>query len=83
MPTIAPGLRGHVIPGDPIEIHMLKADVPWSGACRAYLDGLPKERSVIVYAVISDVLAEMLSRRGFTQVGSDWIRGGVRANRTS
>jgi hypothetical protein len=62
---------------------MLKADVQFHGACRAYLDGLPKERCVIVYAVINDVLAEMLARRGFVRIGDDWIRGGVRSERTS
>ena len=58
---------------------MLKADVPWNGACRAYLDGLPKDKSVIVYAVISEILAEMLNRRGFTRIGDDWVRGPSRS----
>lgn len=76
---IAPGLRGFVIPGDPIVIHLLQADVPGKGAGGAYLDSLPKNRTIVVTRVISRILAGMLSRRGFRQMNKfdDWIREGA------
>ena len=64
---IAPGVEGieHDF-GTIFELASIRAVAEGSGAVGAYLDRLPRDRTVIVPFVVSDRLAGMLERRGFT-----------------
>jgi hypothetical protein len=67
---IAPGVEGVERDlGDIFElasVRAVRAVQEGSGAVGAYLDRLPRDRTVIVPFVVSDCLAEMLERRGFS-----------------
>lgn len=67
---IAPGVEGVETDfGDIFElasVRAVRAVQEGSGAVGAYLDRLPRDRTVIVPFVVSDCLAEMLERRGFS-----------------
>ena len=64
---IAPGVEGVERDlGDIFELASVRAVHEGSGAVGAYLDRLPKDRTVIVPFVVSDRLRAMLERRGFT-----------------
>ena len=64
---IAPGVEGieHDF-GTIFELASIRAITEGSGAVGAYLDRLPRDRTVIVPFVVSERLAGMLERRGFT-----------------
>lgn len=64
---IAPGVEGieHDF-GAVFEVASIRAVTEGSGAVGAYLDRLPRHRTVIVPFVTSDRLRGMLERRGFT-----------------
>lgn len=65
---VAPGVRAHVVdPGGPwIVLRSVAATTPpIPGAVGTWLDTLPRDRKVVVPAVTSRRLAEMLVRRGF------------------
>lgn len=69
---LAPGLRGYTLEHNgALYIPLLMADEPGSGACGAYLDQLPTDRTIKVPNVLSSVLVGMLMRRGFV-VDHEW-----------
>ena len=64
---IAPGVEGIETDfGDIFELASIRAVDEGSGAVGAYLDRLPRDRTVIVPFVMSERLRAMLERRGFT-----------------
>lgn len=64
---LAPGVEGVVHHfGDIFELASIRAVTEGSGAVGAYLDRLPRDRTVIVPFVVSERLVGMLERRGFT-----------------
>jgi hypothetical protein len=65
---VAEGVLAHVIVRRKwTEVRAVIADTPRRpGAVGAWLDTLPADRKVVVPAVLSRRLAEMLARRGFT-----------------
>jgi hypothetical protein len=66
---VAPGVEALLVDhGDVLEIPAIRAaDLRIAGAVGAWLDTLPTDRTVIVPFVVSDRLAGMLERRGFTR----------------
>ena len=64
---IGPGVEGieHDF-GTVFEVASIRAVTEGCGAVGAYLDRLPRDRTVIVPFVVSERLAGMLERRGFT-----------------
>jgi hypothetical protein len=70
MLPLAPGVHG-VTRDDPdgsLVIVMVAAENPGCGDGGRYLDGLPKDRRIVVEACISMRLAKMLERRGFNYI---------------
>jgi hypothetical protein len=67
--AVAPGVLAEVIDdGGPLEVRSVLADEPGvPGAVGRWLDTLPRDRKVIVPAVVSPRLAGMLVRRGFAR----------------
>lgn len=66
--TLAPGVLGYTCEekGE-LWIPLIHAETPGSGQVAAYLDSLPRDRTVIVPNVLSPRLAGMLLRRGFDE----------------
>lgn len=73
---IAPGVAGSMRDeGDELQISVVIALEEGSGDVGRFLDTLPTDRKVRVTTVVSDRLAGMLERRGFTADDGDWVRG--------
>lgn len=75
---LAPGVEGVTVdrPGDTLEVSAIRATTPRiPGAVGLWLDDLPRDRPVYVPWVVSDrlarMLARMLARRGFVDLGPD------------
>jgi hypothetical protein len=49
-----------------IYISLIVSEAPGQGNAGAFLDSLPTDRRIVFPVVVSDVLAGMLERRGFT-----------------
>lgn len=73
---MAPGVAGTMRDeAEQLTISMVIALEEGSGDVGRFLDTLPADRKVRVTTVVSDRLAGMLQRRGFTPDAGDWCRG--------
>lgn len=85
---LAPGVYGWTrdLSDGSLEIPSLRAESEGSGAVGRYLDGLPKDRKIVVPLVTNPRLAGMLERRGFVLrqrffpeiMGGTWSEAWVR-----
>jgi len=66
MQELAPGVYGYTMEHEgALYVPLLVAENPGTGQVRAYLDSLPRDRTVKFPCVISSILEAALLRRGF------------------